>query len=215
MQLPRDQKSKALALLAATVLLASTEVGTAATLAPPLPTELEASPTREPLDSAPRVSLPPKPVTRNVRWGAGMRIQSLLGEPGWLELGADGVVYPWRHLGLGITALQGRSLEPVGCGTTLAEPCGAAFRTVASFLELRLIPDFWLSPYARGTLGIAWGDLTTASGSPSSVALASRSELGLDFHHGASARLYFAAARMDGDSTSTGLGFGLQFGLNL
>jgi hypothetical protein len=63
---------------------------------------------------------------------------------------------------------------------------------------------------------MAWGRFDDNPGAERTAALATRSELGLDFHSGASMRVYAAYERFEGSQVSLGgLGGGLQLGLTL
>jgi len=158
----------------------------------------------------------PRSTAPKLRWGAGLRAQTVFTDTAWLEMGADAIVYPWKHLGLGVTAVQGVGVGASGCETALGSNCGAHWRAVTPTVEFRAWPDFWVSPYFRGSLGVAWGDFSYFRTLPGSTALASRSELGIDLHYGASLRLYLAAERFDGAHVDQGgIGGGLQLGLSL
>jgi hypothetical protein len=105
------------------------------------------------------------------RWGAGLRAQTFYTNQAWTELGADAVVFPWQHLGLGVTAFQGAGVSSTACDSTPTQPCGPYWRSIAPFTEFRLLPNVWISPYARGSLGVAWGNFSRLTVQPSSVAV--------------------------------------------
>ena len=128
------------------------------------------------------------------------------------------MVFPWRHLGVGITALQNAGNDATDCGSEPKQPCGPYWRSVAPFVEARLLPNFWLSPYARCAFGVAWGNFTGASSTSNTAAYAyaSRAEFGADLHYGASLRLYLAVEHLGYDHTNLdGFGGGFQVGLTL
>lgn len=151
-----------------------------------------------------------------LRWGAGLRAQTVYTTQAITELGADAVVFPWRHLGFGFTALQGAGANVPGCEPAPTQPCGPYWRAILPYTELRLLPTSWISPYARGSLGVAWGDFSRDATRPDSVVFTARSELGLDFHHRVSLRLFFITDHLRSSSVRVdGLGGGLQLGLFL
>jgi hypothetical protein len=149
-------------------------------------------------------------------WGAGIRAQTTYSEGTWLQLGVDAVIYPHNAVGVGITALQGRSLRGAACESAGGERCGPYWRTLVPFVEMRVLPLAWISPYVRGSAGMAWGQFHDAPSRALTAALATRSELGLDFHRSVSVRLYITYERFDGGQVSVGgLGGGMQLGLTL
>jgi hypothetical protein len=154
-----------------------------------------------------------------IRWGAGLRTQSVFVQGQnlpWLELGLDGVVYPWKHLGLGLTGLIGTlPMMQSGCELEGKRDCSPNWRMLTPFVEYRILPRYLVSPYARQSLGMAWGTFALST-DPNSVAFVSRTEFGIDLHYGASIRLYAAAERLDGSRVdSGGFGGGIQVGLNI
>ncbi|MGC4063596.1 MAG: hypothetical protein QM784_02900 [Polyangiaceae bacterium] len=151
-----------------------------------------------------------------LKWGAGLRAQTTYSEGTWLQVGLDAVVYPHKSLGLGVTALQGARLRTSTCDSSDNESCSPYWRTVVPFVEARLTPLSWVSPYLRGSIGVAWGRLDDSTKAERATALATRSELGLDLHRNASVRVYVAYERFEGSHISLGgLGGGLQLGLTL
>jgi hypothetical protein len=152
----------------------------------------------------------------SIHWSAGLRAQAWYTTQAWTLLGADAMVFPWRHLGFGVTGLQGAGTNVPGCEPTASRPCGPYYRALSPFTELRLLPSLWASPYARESLGVAWGDFSPDATHPNSMAFVSRTELGVDLHYRASLRIFAIAEYLTTqERTLSGFGWGLQVGLSL
>jgi hypothetical protein len=164
----------------------------------------------ETAEPEPRRNHPP------IHWSAGLRAQAWYTTQAWTLLGADAMVFPLRHLGFGVTALQGAGSNSHGCEPTPSRPCGPYYRSLSPFAELRLLPSLWVSPYARESLGVAWGDFTPDATQPDSIAFVSRTELGVDLHYRASLRIFAISEYLTTqERTLSGFGWGLQVGLSL
>jgi len=124
--------------------------------------------------------------------------------------GLDAMVYLLPEFGLGASANHLRLDQGDTGGGCCYNGSGNLF-----FLNVegRLLPELWLSPYARLGAGAAAMDRHWSPGPQSVTSAAFQSELGLDLHaYGLSARAFAGFTSVDDTYQPAFLSYGVQLG---